>query len=243
MIYRCGKVLVKLYNDYRLAEIKVSETLLKLKVVWYKTETQMEFLKTILDNLDLNFQRNQHLLLSILEIKLQEAVRLVNTIIGTKSEPGSLGRILMKIGSLRKAEYVLQVKDSLDGTLSELVEWHNLFDPSWYLLARVPGDEIDRNLRSHSKDEPVKMLTALRKSVHDLNSEAITPLRTISSNDFLGPRIPIAASCAAIAQFDGNLHRAVVDTMLVDSSMDTAGTIRSVIALSKTLSRMEPFTF
>jgi hypothetical protein len=234
---------VKLYNDYRSAETKVSETLLKLKAVWYKTETQMGFLQKIWGSLNSNFQRNQHLLLSILEIKLQEAVRLLNSIIGTKSEPGGLGRILMKKGSLKKSEYVLRVKDSLERTLSEFIEWHNLFDPSWYLLARVPCDVIDQNLQSHSDDDSVRLLTGLRKSVRDLNSEANTPPRAISSDDFLGPRIPITASGAATAQFRDNLHNAVVDTMLVNPSMDTTGTTRSVIALARALSRMEPFTF
>ena len=235
--------MIRLYNDYQSADTKVSEALLKLKILWYKTETQMEVLQKIWDNLDSNFQRNQLLLLSILENKIQEAVRLLNSIIGAKSESAGLGRILLKKGSLRRGEYVLWVKDSLERTLSDFMEWHNLFDPSWYLLARVPDDEIDRKLESHSKDEAVKILTGLRKSVRDLNSEASMPLRPISSNDFLGPHIPITASCAATAEIEGKIRYAVVDTMLVNSTMDPAGTTRSVIALSRVLSRMDPFTF
>lgn len=240
---RYGNLLMELYNDYHSAETKVSELTLKFKAIWYKSETQMKFLQNIWHTLDSNFQRNQHLLLSILEIKLQEAVRLLNGIIGTASEPGGLGRILVKKGSLRKSDYVLRVKDSLERTLSEFIAWHNLFDPSWYLLARIPSDEIDRNLQSHSKDKAVTMLTGLRKSVRDLNSETNMPSHPISSNDFLGPRTPITASCAATAQFEGNIRYAIVDTMLVNSSMDVEGTTRSAIALTKALSRMDPFTF
>jgi len=203
----------------------------------------MEFLKKIWHTLDQNFQRNEHLLLSILQHKLQEAIHLLNSIVGKDSQLSSLDQILKKTGTLRRSKYVLRVKDSLDRTLSELVEWRNLFDPSWYPLARVPSDEIDRNLAASSKDEALKTLAKLRKSVKDLNSDTGTPLRPISSNDFLGPRLPITASCSAIAQLEGKVQYAVVDTMLVNPGMDAAGTTRSVIALSKALSRMEPFAF
>jgi hypothetical protein len=204
----------------------------------------MEFLQKIWDRLPANFQQLQLLLLGTLEIKLQDAVRLLNSIIGAKSQPGGgLSRLLAKKGSLKKTAYVLWVKDSLESTLSEFIGWHKLFDPSWYLAAQVPDVEIDRSLQVHAQDEQLKMLKGLRKSIRDLSSDAGTPSRPISSNDFLGPRKPITASSAAIAQFEANLQHAIVDTMLVNPSVDPAGIASGVVALSKALSRMDPFTF
>lgn len=241
--HRYGKRLIELCDGYKSAETTVPETLLKLRAIWYQTETQMVFLKKIWHVLDPNFQCNQHLLLSVLETKLQEAVRLLNSITGAKSEPGSLDRLLMKKGSVRKAKYALHTKDILDRSLSELMEWRALFDPSWYLIARNSNVDIDQHLEAGSKDEAVKLLGSLRKSIQDINSKTIISSRPISTMDFLGPRVPISASSCTVAQFEGRVQHAIVDTMPVDKSMDPTGTTHSVKALAKALSRMEPSIF
>lgn len=151
----------------------------------------MKFLQKVWDSLDSNFQSSHHLLLSVLESKLQEAVRLLNSVIGAKSEPDGLSGVLVKKGSLRKCKYAVRIKESLDGILLELIEWHSLFDPSWYLLARFPDADIDQGIESHLRDEAVRLLAGLRKSVRDLSSEANMPSRPISTRDFLGERLPI----------------------------------------------------
>lgn len=234
---------MKLYKDHESAETTIAETLLKLKAIWYKTETQMTFLKTIWDSLDANFQANQHLLLSVLETKLREAVRLLSGVIGAKDEQDNLTGILVKRGSLKRIKYAVRIKDSLEGTLSELLQWHNLFDPSWYLVARVPNVDIDRKLESHSKHEAVRLLAGLRKSVRDLNSQTSVPPKPISTNDFLGARVPIKGSSSTTAQIEGRTQYAVVDSMILNTGVDTTATTRSVIALAKALSRMDPSAF
>ncbi|MCJ1403822.1 hypothetical protein MMC11_007045 [Xylographa trunciseda] len=242
---RYGKVLIKTYSDYQNAETEVAETLLKLKVLWYKTESQMDLLTKVWDSLDPILQQNQHLLLCQLEVKLQKAIGLINAIVHGKQTATSLADILRIKGKVKRERYALSVKESLDRSVADFSEWHYLFDPSWYLIAQVASDEIDRYLRNKKNDDnsPVQGLIALRKSIRDLNVPSNRPVREISSHDFLGPRSLIPESSAAMADFQDRNSYAVVDSMIPNQFADETATIRDVTALCKALSRMDPQVF
>ena len=205
----------------------------------------MDLLTKIWDSLDPNLQQNQHLLLSVLEVKLQKAVSLLNSVVNNEQTATSLADILKTRGRVKKGRFALSVKDSLDQTMVEFSEWHYLFDPSWYLIARVTSEEIDRQLQAKKthNESPVYGLKALRKSVRDLNTPSNQPSRDISSYDFLGPRSPISDSQAAIAHFHDKNGYAVVNSMVANLLADEIATVREVKALCKALSRMDPYIF
>ena len=238
----------------------MAETLFKLKVLWNRTETQMEFLRTVWESLDPILQQNQQLLLSELETKLQKSVRLIDGVIENKqnaaSHPNvlkmkgivrtnSLPDVLKMKGTVRRVKFALSIRESLKLTVAEFIEWHQLFDPSWYLLSRVASKEVDRCLeaKDETKDSMIQALSVLRRAARDINARADRPSRDISSYDFLGTRMPITNSSAAIAQFEDSSKFAIVDHMSVHWCADKAGTNRDVKGLSKALLRMDPFMF
>ena len=225
--------------------MEVAKMLLKLKVLWYKTEKQMTFLREVWDSLDSSLQQNQHLLLTELDLNLRTTTELLNSIIGDKRSKVAFSEIRHKRGQVRRIRYALSVKGNLEATIAEFKEWQSLFDPSWYLIARVIDHNIDRYIEAskHPKDCPVRALMALRKSIKDLAPSTTQPAREISSYDFLGHRKAIDRCSAAIAPFEETNGYAIVDTMTVVEDMDREATARNVIALSKALSRMEPLTF
>ena len=202
----------------------------------------MRLLREVWASLDPVLQQNQELLLSKLDIKLQEAVRLIEGIVKNKQNPTTLLNVK---GRVKKGKYTLWVKDSLNHTVAEFAKWHRLFDPSWLLLSRVESEKIDRCLdaKDGQSERMIQALSVLRKAARDLTDRADQPSRDISSRDFLGPRIPIANSVAAIAQFEGSNNFAIVDTMALHFLTDIGGTNRDIKGLCKALYRMDPFLF
>lgn len=200
-------------------------------------------LRKIWHSLDPNYQASQHLLLSLLENKLEEAVRQLSRVVATKSHPAGFKGILLKRGSLRKVKFVVLVKDNLEKLLVELKDWHGLYDPPWFLLSRAPSQHVDQSLESPPKEGAVRLLAGLRKSAKELSFPANAPCRPISTKDFLGRRTPIIFSSAATARIQGQIQSVIVDTMPLNPFMDAEGTTRSVVALARALSRMDPSTF
>jgi hypothetical protein len=227
---------VRLLDDYQQAEKELSETFLKLRVVWLQTETQMSILRKIWQTLPPDHQQTQLSLFSVLETKVHRACLLLDDIIGTTSTPGSLN-------TMNRFRYAAIKKKDLSRSVAKLIEWHQLFNVAWCLLARVPGHKIDQNLEMNSKDAAVKLLIGLRKSVKELSSEDNAPSREISSHDFLESQTLIMASGAATAQFQDRTEYAIVDAIMTNPKIDAAATTRSVRALTKALSRSEPASF
>lgn len=243
MSNRYGESLIKLYNEYKTADATGSELLVKLQTLWYKTKTQTALLKKVGESLDANYQASQHLLLSVLENKLEHTVHQLNGIIATKSEPARSKGIFLKRGSPRRVKCAILVKENLEKLLRELSDWHVLYDPLWYLLSRVHSPKIDQALTSWPNEGAIKLLASLRKSAKELGSPVNAPCRPISTNDFLEGRIPVKASSAKVAQIQGQNQSVIVDTMPLDPLMDAMGTSQSVVALARALSRMDPSTF
>ena len=205
----------------------------------------MQLLRKVWHILDPILQQNQQLLLSELNIKLQKSVRVIDGIIKNEHHATSLSDILKMKGKINRVKFFLSAKESLKLSVVELIDWHYLFDPSWYLLSRVAREEIDRYLETNSgtNESMIEALGVLRKAAQDLTARADQPSRDISSRDFLGTRVPIIDSSVAIAQFEDNDNSAIVDAMTVYLPADTGGTNRDVQSLCKALYRMDPFTF
>lgn len=86
-------------------------------------------------------------------------------------------------------------------------------------------------------------MTGLCKSAKELSFPANAPCRPISTKDFLEGRTPTKLSSAATARVQGQTKKVFVDTMPVNLFMEKESTTRSVVALARALSRMDPSTF
>jgi hypothetical protein len=64
-------------------------------------------------------------LLHLLQIKLQDAVGLVDLCIGKPSENVAVGRLAGKTGALNKVRYAFKGKDLLQKSIEDLETWHN----------------------------------------------------------------------------------------------------------------------
>lgn len=147
---RHGEKLIRVYSAHQIAEQLVAETLLKLRTEWLKTEMQMAFLKKVWHTLDSNLQMHQIALLGMLKNKLHLAVDLLDDTVSIKTDSRTLSCNLSSNSAITKGKHVTRVEEILDKTIAELIQWRDVFDPSWYLLSRVVDDTVDWSLRAQS---------------------------------------------------------------------------------------------
>lgn len=75
----------------------------------------------------------------MLQSKLQDAVSELDRSIAGADIQGdtSLQAIRNKRGAVRRVKYAVQIQNALKKTIEEVEKWARLFDPSWFLLARL----------------------------------------------------------------------------------------------------------
>ena len=136
------------YENYKSAELLVSEKILEVKSVWVKSEIQMELLSRIWNTLDERLQQLQIDWFRVLQRKLNEAVREFDEIIGEEEVEADMRFILRKQGKLKRGKFALRACNHLEKMIQELESWHKRFDLSWWLTLRVQdgGSRIDEEI-------------------------------------------------------------------------------------------------
>jgi hypothetical protein len=84
--------------------------------------------------------------LQVLEGKLQNAIKKLDSLVGIREDISTWDKIIAKRGEAKRLKYAAYAKASLDGITDDLEKWQRMFDPSWFFLARIAVPIIDQQL-------------------------------------------------------------------------------------------------
>ena len=248
VIHRIGKLLIKKYQAYKNTEKEVPELILRTEDHWIKLETQIEFLGTIWNTLEDRLQVHQSTLLHMLYVKLQDATGLLDGAIGTPQEKPSMISVIGKNGPWRRLKYALSLKECLKRLLKDLQMWHEMFDPSWYLIIRVSGAIIDQHLDNYNKStgkaSPVDTFKAVRDAVN-LGADTARDNQTVFlPQEYLGERREhLEYSSLQIVQKRHDSGAVLVDSVRVKDVESLNKKRQEVRNLARILSHTDPLTF
>ena len=247
---RYGKEVYAACQAYKHAEREILESVLGIEGIWLKTRYQIETLRDIWKELDGRMQVYQNSVLAVLEDKLRIAIAVLQGLDADTKTTGALSslNVLRKNpGGLKRVKYATRTKEKLDAIVRELDEWHRRFDPSWYLLARLPATRTEQVIASKGDqgDREVSLVEQLRL-VHRRNLEPVAESDTVFlPKDFvLAGREPISHCSACTATVGSNPQ----DMVIVDSRYLTEGTrpdssVKEVRDFARILANVEPVVF
>ncbi|MCJ1452790.1 hypothetical protein MMC28_003134 [Mycoblastus sanguinarius] len=208
---------------------------------------QIEFLNSVWDTLDAEYQVHQNGVLRVLQGKMQSAISLVDGLHGDAEDNSSMKQVLRKKGDIKRIKYAVRVKKRLSRAIDELKEWQSMFNPSWFLMISVQDRSIDERLIEQPAihKAPLSTLKNLRDAVQGRPSmDRVKTSSFLSPNDLHLERTPIPFSSAQVArELDESKASVIVDTMLLNPQADIDITTKDVRNLARTLSKMVPFTF
>lgn len=248
-VRRYGNILVGLYHDYKDAESVVNEMMLKVEILWSRTEKQLESLRLHWNTLSESHQLLQNRLLHTLHSKLTDFVVTFTGIVGK-------GR------KLKKFLFAISVKDCLARTFEELIKWQSLFDPSYYLIGLISkgASHFDQNRVAEqgdiSRGSSVLPLTRppsfstptigevelLRQEIHVSSgchtTTVFVPDAAISSQTSVIPH-----SSARVARLRESGEMVILDTVLLRQRDEAARMMIGVRELAQVLRTVDPVRF
>lgn len=207
-------------------------------------------MRAVSQSLDEKLQVHQNTLLHHLLHKLQAANELVDGIIGKPQPQGrpSVNDLARKQGVLRRIKYALSLKEHLNNTVLDLKKWHEMFDPSWFLIVRVPNRDIDK----HLTDQRVKCSSSVLtlKRMRDVfkednkNQPRDKPFEVfVPSHHLVDDREPIAFSTSWVSRESQTNRRVLVDRIQPPQNADLEAIRRDVSSLARVLSRPATSSF
>ncbi|OAP57704.1 hypothetical protein AYL99_08442 [Fonsecaea erecta] len=243
-----GNRLVDKYRAFKRADREILELILCVEDHWIKFEYQIQFLQSVWNSLDERLQLHQHHLLQHLHFKLQEANDLLDSTIGPQADKSSIDAVIRKKGGIRAWKYALTLEDCLSRSVKDLKKWHDMFDPSWFLITRVSSQTIDNQLRDRPTDDrsSLSTLKGLREVVKAAQSESVSGNSNsiwLTSDSLAYKRDEIPFSTAQVAETQADSQRVLVDTIALHPEADLNRTTKEVRDLARILSKSDPLVF
>jgi len=211
-----------------------------------KLEIQIGILRTVWHELGGSLQVHQNRVLQVLQLRLQEATVLIDGAIGKPENQISIDSVIRKKGRLHRGTFALSLKECLEKTIKDLERWHDMFDPSWFLITRISSRNIDQQLTDEraSKSDLVSTMRSLRVELWT-ESQSVGNKSSIfiSTAHFLAERSPIPFSPSQFSQERENGRDVIVDTIFCNPMAQIATTTKDIRDLAKVLSKTDPLTF
>lgn len=241
---RYGTILIQTCKSYKHADREIRESILLIESRWLKIQRRLELLRDISSSLDEEYQIHQNSVLQVLQGKVQAAISLVDSVIGTADEELFMRKILSKKGETRRAKYAVRVKSSLKSIFSDLKEWSEVFDVSWYLIIRLASKDIDNALEpvTVTDGDPLSTIRDLRQviktSLEDKVGNETEKTTVFLQVDFFNEgHLVLPHSAAEIWLDTDRTSRYLVDEPTCTSS------IADVCRLAKILRKIDPLSF
>ncbi|KAF7504792.1 hypothetical protein GJ744_001725 [Endocarpon pusillum] len=243
-----GKQLLGKYQSFKDADRDIRELVLCVENHWIKFEYQIRFLRGVWNNLDERLQVHQHHLLHTLQIKLQEANNTIGSAIGTQIQSSTAESVFKKSGSIHKGKYALYLKDCIKRSVDDLQKWHDMFDPSWFLINRVSSPNIDDQLSDEfvKDNESVLILKELREAVRASQSYSVSVGEGsiwLAPDFIMAQRERVLFSDVQVARAQNGSQSILVDTVILDAQAQLAATTKDIRDLARILSKSDPKCF
>jgi hypothetical protein len=190
------------------------------------------------------------LTLQILKGKLEKAdIMLGGLIIEPKSKYSSAAseESSGKMSILTKTKYTF-LKNSLEATVEELEKWQQRFDPSWFLITRIPGVSFSQSLGQReprlNQDNSLTMVKEPMMSELQLNTAAKAQRSIFIPRDSVAAeRTELPFSTALLSKNSATGETVLVDTMIPHPAASVQNTKAAVRDLGRVLSKVDPSTF
>ena len=200
------------------------------------------------NSLDERLQVHQNHLLQLLHLKLQEANDLLDSVIGTQVEKNTIDSVIRKRGSVRRWKYALSLDECLKRSMEDLKKWHDMFDPSWFLINRVSSQNIDSRLNDRPLNDrgSLSTLKDLREVVKAAQFESVSGDGStiwLTPDAIKDQRHKISFSTAEIAEGQTDSEYVLVDTIVLNSQAELTRTTKEIRDLARILSKSDPLVF
>src|SRR3569833_2046712 len=141
-IYKWGKELVAACNALAQADSRLRDSIVRVEACWLKMQIQIEFVRKLEPQLSDWHKHVQQRILEATLLKLQAAnVKLAGLIKKSNTSSDCLGERAV-IVEARRFKYAF-LRDSLAEAIGELEVWQGILDPSWFLMMKIAGPEVD----------------------------------------------------------------------------------------------------
>ncbi|KAL2835995.1 hypothetical protein BJX68DRAFT_260058 [Aspergillus pseudodeflectus] len=226
----CGKFLIAKYEDYKSAEYDVGENVLQMKSVWLKTEIQLETIQKIWKSIDPRLQKLFSELLDHLNGKLEVARRNIDKVIEQDEDSGEFEVKKFKAMTCKKA---------IVEAMADLDKWQGQFDPSWYLITRVPDSRIDGHLKDGAETGKIKQIReAMSATPNEKNGSIFIDRQLIE-----GEHQRVSFSTSFTTRLTDGGGDVLIDPMNSGGLSDPKLDIVHVRDLARRLSNSDPWQF
>ncbi|KAM0520500.1 hypothetical protein ACHAPE_002893 [Trichoderma viride] len=251
--YHWGTELVGLCKAFANAETRLHESVVRVEACWLKIQLQLEFIRRLEPQLSEWHKNIQQQALAILLQKLHAANTTLSGLI-KKSDalPSGAGEETI-IVEVKRLKYAF-MKDRLADTIADLEVWQGIFDPSWFLMMKIAGPEVDQQLYFMSQQQqPVLIQEA--KAVIPATQQLRRALKPIDDDGtrktvFLLPEglnaegvQSLAHSPVRIARRADNGELVVLDPITCISRANINAALRDIRNFARRLKHTDPFTF
>ncbi len=132
--WKWGKKLLETCDAFRRADAQLDEHICRLEARWLRVEGQLQMLSKMDPLIDRHHRAVQQRSLEIVLAKVKAAVAKLEALIETQG-PGAKPE-------LKKLKYAI-FKDGVADIISDIEQWQQIFDPSWFLMLRIADPQVD----------------------------------------------------------------------------------------------------
>ncbi|CAJ0547466.1 Ff.00g042200.m01.CDS01 [Fusarium sp. VM40] len=224
---KVGQFLVQAYKDYNQADSKVNELSVRIQICWSRIVSQLEIIKKLESGMTEEQRDLQSRFLRILQSKLDAAMVVISKPDGHADSKRT------------KALHFLNLRESLESTVSELESWQRRFEPSWFEVIKTGPSAIDGVLhdaarsRAHDVDQPAREARRFRRAFNESQS---VMLGEKSLDTLKRASIPFCKAEVAVEEKEGKHY--IIDTISQDIVK-----LKHARELAIRLRDSNPFTF
>lgn len=238
---RVGELLINKYKAYKHANASINDLVLRIEAVWLKTTLQMSLLRELSPESSQRLHTFQEECFRRLNEHLQVALTKFAHLCGQPLSTGiDVANLSIQTNTLQKIKYSLLEKQ-LRQLVSDLESWHAIFDPSWYLVARIQHDEVDlavQKVAEGTVDGSVALIRRIRELTKTLPSK-LTASNFIDHSFITGKNRNIPPTQLLLSVLRTNQQDVLLETTAYPDEADLRRTIKFVKALSTFLSTDE----
>lgn len=251
--YHWGTELVALCKAFANAETQLHESVVRVEACWLKIQLQLEFIRRLEPQLTEWHKNIQRRALEILLQKLHAAnTKLSGLIKKSDALPNGAGEeaIIVKVKRLKYAF----MKDRLADTITELEAWQGIFDPSWFLMMKIAGSEVDQQLyfmsqqqqpiATHEAKAVIPVTQQLRRALQPVDDDGTRKTVFLLPGGLHVESIQsLAYSPVRIARRADNGELVVLDPITCISRANINTALRDIRNFARRLKHTDPFTF
>jgi len=252
-IYKWGKKLVATCNALAQADSRLRDSIVRVEACWLKIETQIEVVRKLEPQLNDSHKQVQQQILETTLLKLEAAnVKLAGLIKKSDASSDCLGERAVVVEA-RRFKYAI-LRDSLAEAIGELEIWQGILDPSWFLMIKIAGPEVDQQLSIMAKQQPAstqKVTTAiipaaryLRRALNTTDNDTTQGTVFLPLDGLMAESVQcLTLSPAYIARRAVKGQLVVLDPITCTSKANVNYVLRDIRDFARRLRHADPFNF